>query len=111
MSPRVDPGVSDHRAGFRPGRRAHQAVEPACHDGAEGYRWGVESDVATCFDHVHHDMAAEPRGEDNPGQTAPATDATVADSRDLASGPGESTRGGDLPGVPALTPLVNSPLG
>jgi retron-type reverse transcriptase len=55
MSPRFDPGFSDHRDGFRPGRRAHQAVEQACHDGAEGYRWVVDMDVEKFFDQVNHD--------------------------------------------------------
>lgn len=55
MSPLFDPGFSDHRDGFRPGRRAHQAVEPACHYVAEGYRWVVAIDVEKFFDHVNHD--------------------------------------------------------
>ena len=56
MSPRVDPGFSDHRDGFRPGRRAHQAVEQACHSVAEGSRWVVAIDWEKFFDHVKHDM-------------------------------------------------------
>ncbi len=56
MSPLFEPGFSDHSDGFRPGRRAHQAVEQACHDVAEGYRWGVDIDLEKFFDHVNHDM-------------------------------------------------------
>jgi len=56
MSPVFDPGFSDHRDGFRPQRRAHQAVGQACHDIAEGYRWVVDSDLEKCFDQVNHDM-------------------------------------------------------
>jgi RNA-directed DNA polymerase len=55
MSPRGAPGVSDHRDGVRPGRRAPQTVEPACHDVAAGYRWVVDSDVEQGFDHGTHD--------------------------------------------------------
>ena len=55
MSPLVDPGFSDHRSGCRPGRRAHHAVAPACHDVAAGDRWGVARDVEQCFDPVNHD--------------------------------------------------------
>ena len=55
MSPRVDPGVADHRDGCRPGRRAQHAVEQACHDVAEGYRWVVDMDVEKFFDQVNHD--------------------------------------------------------
>ena len=56
MSPLFDPGFSDHSYGFRPGRRAHQAVEQACHYVAEGYRWVVDIDLEKFFDQVNHDM-------------------------------------------------------
>ena len=56
MSPVFDPGVSDHSDGFRPQRRAHQAVGQACHDIAEGYRWVVDIDLEKFFDQVNHDM-------------------------------------------------------
>jgi len=56
MSPRFDPGFSDHRDGCRPGRRAHQAVEQACQYVAEGYRGVVDSDLEKFFDQVNHDM-------------------------------------------------------
>lgn len=56
MSPLFDPGFSDHSDGFRPGRRAHQAVEQACHDVAEGDRWVVDIDLEKFFDQVNHDM-------------------------------------------------------
>jgi retron-type reverse transcriptase len=55
MSPLCDAGFSDHRYGVRPGRRAHHAVEQACQDLAEGYRWEVDLDGEKCSDHVHHD--------------------------------------------------------
>jgi RNA-directed DNA polymerase len=56
MSPLLESGFSDHRYGFRPGRRAHQAVEQACQYLAEGYRWVVEIDLEKFFDQVNHDM-------------------------------------------------------
>ena len=56
MSPRFDPGFSDHRDGCRPGRRAHQAVKQACRDVAEEYRWVVDIDLEKFFDQVKHDM-------------------------------------------------------
>ena len=56
MSPIFDPAFSDHSYGFRPGRSAHQAVEQACHDIAEGYRWVVDLDLEKFFDQVNHDM-------------------------------------------------------
>ena len=56
MSPLFDSGFSDHSYGFRPGRRAHQAVEQACHSVAEGSRWVVAIDWEKFFDHVKHDM-------------------------------------------------------
>jgi RNA-directed DNA polymerase len=56
MSPLFESGFSDHSYGFRPGRRAHQAVEQACQYLAEGYRWVVEIDLEKFFDQVNHDM-------------------------------------------------------
>jgi RNA-directed DNA polymerase len=55
MSPLFDSGFSDHSDGFRPGRRAHQAVEQAGQSLAAGYRWVVDSDLEKFFDQVNHD--------------------------------------------------------
>jgi RNA-directed DNA polymerase len=50
-----DASFADHRGGFRPHRSAHQAVEQAQQDSAEGYRWGVDLDLEQFCDRVNHD--------------------------------------------------------
>jgi RNA-directed DNA polymerase len=56
LGPLFDPDFSDHSYGFRPGRRAHPALEQACRDMAAGSRWVVHSDLETFFDSVNQDM-------------------------------------------------------
>jgi group II intron reverse transcriptase/maturase len=56
LVPLFDPDFAERSYGFRPGRSAHQALEQACRDMAEGYRWVVNLDLEQFFDSVHHDM-------------------------------------------------------
>lgn len=56
LSPLFDPGFSESSFGFRPGRRAHQAVERAKQYIEEGYDWMVEIDAEKYFDRVNHDV-------------------------------------------------------
>jgi group II intron reverse transcriptase/maturase len=56
LQPRFDPGFSDHSYGFRPGRRAHDAVRRAQGYVQEGRRWVVDVDLAKFFDRVNHDV-------------------------------------------------------
>jgi RNA-directed DNA polymerase len=56
LVPIFDPGFSERSDGFRPGRSAHQALEQACRDMAEGYRRVVNLDLEKFFDRVHHDL-------------------------------------------------------
>jgi RNA-directed DNA polymerase len=55
LQKRWDPTFSDHSHGFRPGRRARQAVREAQQYIAEGYRWVVDLDLEQFFDRVNHD--------------------------------------------------------
>jgi RNA-directed DNA polymerase len=55
LSPIFDPGFSERSFGFRPGRSAHQAVERARRDIAEGCAWAVSLDLDRYFDRVQHD--------------------------------------------------------
>ena len=55
LTPIFDPGFSQRSFGFRPGRSAHQAVERARCDVAEGYAWAVSLDLDRYFDRVQHD--------------------------------------------------------
>ena len=56
LQPRFDPDFSDHSYGFRPGRRAHDAVRQAQRYVQEGRRWVVDIDLAKFFDRVNHDV-------------------------------------------------------
>jgi RNA-directed DNA polymerase len=56
LSPIFDPNFSQSSYGFRPGRKAHQAVHKAQADVASGKRWIVEMDLEKFFDRVNHDI-------------------------------------------------------
>lgn len=56
MTPIFDPGFSENSFGFRPGRRAHDAVIKAQSYIREGYRWVVDMDLEKFFDRVNHDI-------------------------------------------------------
>ena len=56
LCPIFDPGLSEFSYGFRPGRRAHQAVLRARGYQREGKRWVVDLDLAQFFDEVNHDI-------------------------------------------------------
>ncbi|MGH3197280.1 MAG: group II intron reverse transcriptase/maturase [Streptosporangiaceae bacterium] len=40
--------------GFRPNRRAHDAIAEIHHYGTSGYRWVLECDIKACFDEISH---------------------------------------------------------
>ncbi|MFB5194658.1 group II intron reverse transcriptase/maturase [Neobacillus sp. KR4-4] len=54
LSRKYDPGFSQNSFGFRPNRRAHQAVKLAQSYIEEGYRWVVDIDLEKFFDKVNH---------------------------------------------------------
>ncbi len=56
LQPIFDPTFSEHSHGFRPGRRAHNAVREAQQYIQEGRRWVVDVDLEKFFDRVHHDV-------------------------------------------------------
>jgi group II intron reverse transcriptase/maturase len=56
LQPRFDPTFSQHSHGFRPGRRAHDAVCEAQQYLQEGRRWVVDVDLEKFFDRVNHDV-------------------------------------------------------
>ncbi len=56
LQPRFDSGFSEHSHGFRPGRRAHDAVCEAQRYVQEGRRWVVDVDLEKFFDRVNHDV-------------------------------------------------------
>ncbi len=56
LQPMFDPGFSEHSYGFRPGRRAHDAVCAAQRYIQQGRRWVVDVDLEKFFDRVNHDV-------------------------------------------------------
>ena len=56
LTPIFDPTFSPHSYGFRPGRRAHDAVKAARQHIEDGYGWVVDLDLEKFFDRVNHDM-------------------------------------------------------
>jgi RNA-directed DNA polymerase len=56
LQPLFDPKFSTSSYGFRPGRKAHQAVQAARGYVAEGKRWVVDLDLEKFFDRVNHDV-------------------------------------------------------
>jgi RNA-directed DNA polymerase len=55
LTPIYDPSFSEHSYGFRPRRRAHDAVRKAREYIEEGYKWVIDMDLEKFFDKVNHD--------------------------------------------------------
>ena len=51
-----DPGFSPFSFGFRPNRKAHDAIIKAKQYIEEGYQWVVDLDIEKFFDHINHDL-------------------------------------------------------
>ena len=56
LQPLIDPTLSEHSHGFRPGRRAHDAVKAARGYVQSGKRVVVDVDLTKFFDRVNHDI-------------------------------------------------------
>ena len=56
LQPLIDPTFSEHSHGFRPGRRAHDAVKAARSYVQSGKRVVVDVDLSKFFDRVNHDI-------------------------------------------------------
>ncbi|MGQ0766520.1 MAG: group II intron reverse transcriptase/maturase [Gemmatimonadota bacterium] len=56
LQPLIDPTFSESSYGFRPGRRAHDAVCQAQRYVQSGRRWVVDVDLEQFFDRVNHDV-------------------------------------------------------
>ncbi|AOJ36512.1 group II intron reverse transcriptase/maturase [Burkholderia lata] len=59
LQPIIDPTFSEHSYGFRPGRRARDAVLTAQRHVQDGYRVVVDVDLEKFFDRVNHDILME----------------------------------------------------
>jgi RNA-directed DNA polymerase len=56
MRPIFEPTFSEHSYGFRPGRKAQDAVDAAQRYAKQGKDWVVDLDITKFFDHVNHDI-------------------------------------------------------
>ena len=56
LQPLIDPQFSDHSYGFRPGRRAHDAILRAQGYVEAGFQIVVDVDLEKFFDRVNHDV-------------------------------------------------------
>ncbi|MDD5305468.1 MAG: group II intron reverse transcriptase/maturase [Elusimicrobia bacterium] len=56
LQPLIDPTFSESSYGFRPGRRAHEAVLQAQRHVQDGYEVVVDVDLEKFFDRVNHDI-------------------------------------------------------
>lgn len=56
LQPQFDPTFSEHSYGFRPGRRAHDAILAAQRYVQAGRHWVVDIDLEKFFDRVNHDV-------------------------------------------------------
>ncbi len=56
LQPLFDPTFSEHSHGFRPGRKAHDAICEAQQYIRDGRRWVVDVDLEKFFDRVNHDV-------------------------------------------------------
>jgi RNA-directed DNA polymerase len=54
LEPIFETGFSSSSYGFRPGRRAQDAIEDIVHHARVGYQWVFETDIAACFDEISH---------------------------------------------------------
>ena len=63
LQPLIDPTFSEHSHGFRPGRRAHDAVKAAREYVQAGKRVVVDVDLAKFFDRVNHDILIDRLGK------------------------------------------------
>ena len=59
LQPLIDKSFSEHSHGFRPGRRAHDAVKAARAYVQSGKRVVVDVDLAKFFDRVNHDIVID----------------------------------------------------
>jgi RNA-directed DNA polymerase len=54
MEPIFEAGFQPCSYGFRPNRRAHDAIAEIHHMGSHRYTWVLEADIEACFDSISH---------------------------------------------------------
>ena len=95
LTPLFDPLFSPHSYGFRPGRRAHDAVKAAQGYIREGYTWVVDIDLEKFFDRVNHDKLMARVARVVKDKTGAEADPAVSPVRGDGEWGGDGDRGGD----------------
>ncbi|MGV9679099.1 group II intron reverse transcriptase/maturase [Nocardia sp. NPDC003482] len=54
LEPIFEAGFQPYSYGFRPRRRAHDAIAEIHNFGVQGYHWVLEADIEACFDRIDH---------------------------------------------------------
>ena len=54
LEPIFEAGFVPVSYGFRPRRRAQDAIAEIHHFGSKGYRWVLDADIEACFDSIDH---------------------------------------------------------
>jgi RNA-directed DNA polymerase len=54
LEPIFEAGFEPVSYGFRPRRRAQDAIAEIHHYGTQGYRWVLDADIEACFDQIDH---------------------------------------------------------
>ena len=68
--------------GFRPNRRAHDAIAEIQLFGTHGYRWVLDADIEACFDRISHSGLAGPGADAGQRQTRRGVGEGVPEGRD-----------------------------
>ncbi|CAB3389743.1 protein of unknown function [Kyrpidia spormannii] len=111
LTPIFDPQFSEASYGFRPGRRAHEAVKKARQYVEEGYEWAVDMDLEKFFDRVNHDILMVPGSPEGHGQTSAQGHSPIPPGRDHGEWGGHGKRGRDTTGRAAESPVGEYPSG
>ena len=67
--------------GFRPKRRAHDAVAEIRLLASTSYEWVLDGDITACFDEISHSASAGPDARSRRGQTRPGIGEGVPEGR------------------------------
>jgi group II intron reverse transcriptase/maturase len=105
LQPRLDPTFSESSYGFRPGRRAHDAVRRAQQYVQSGRRWVVDVDLEQFVDRVHHDVLMGKLGQRIADRRVLALIRRYLEAGVMANGVAQERHEGTPQGGP-LSPLL-----
>ena len=92
--------------GFRPRRRAHDAIAEIHLFATQGYTWVLEGDITACFDEISHSALLTAGAGSNRGQTSRGTGEGVPPRRRPLRGRGNEGHQAGTPQGGILSPLL-----